>query len=607
MAGTRRHYTEYLGLYKATLEGDWTEADRIHNSDPLAFTAHITCKFEVPLHIAAGTGRNLHFLKELVQRMSERELELGDSFGSTALHLASIAGNTEAARILVSKNSRLLILRNCIDDTPLHCAAEHGHEDTVRFLLPKTENLDPTVFAGEVGVNLVNHLFTADLYGIARYVLEMYPNLGLERDRNGKTALETLAERPHAFPSGSQLGYCRRLVYKSIYVDGGSVELSSGITDEENQTGCGTWCVDAKHISPIWKNFSCKFRRFGLIKHSYDSKLMHKHALEIVRQICDETAKLTGLTPESLLRNPLLKAARMGIHEIATMIIKAYPYSVWLCDDDNQNIFHLAVLHRQENVFNLLYQMSMQKSFATRSTDHYGNNILHLAGKLAPSKRILGAALQMQRELQWFKEVEKVIQPSFIENKNRTGKTPRMVFTEEHRELVKEGEKWMKDTASSYTFVAALVATVVFASAFTVPGGNNSDKGIPIFLNNLSFMVFAASDAIALFSSSTSVLMFLGILTSRYAEEDFLKSLPMRLSIGLVSLFISITSMLIAFSASMYIVLSHQSGFVLIPIVLLAVFPASLFAWLQFPLLVEIVLLTNGPSVFGQQSKEIIY
>ncbi|KAL2494116.1 ankyrin repeat-containing protein NPR4-like [Forsythia ovata] len=53
--------------------------------------------------------------------------------------------------------------------------------------------------------------------------------------------------------------------------------------------------------------------------------------------------------------------------------------------------------------------------------------------------------------------------------------------------------------------------------------GNNNNTGTPIFLNDKSFIIFSISDALALFSSVTSILMFLSILTSRYAEEDFLQ------------------------------------------------------------------------------------
>ncbi|CAL5346556.1 unnamed protein product [Camellia sinensis] len=91
-----------------------------------------------------------------------------------------------------------------------------------------------------------------------------------------------------------------------------------------------------------------------------------------------------------------------------------------------------------------------------------------------------------------------------------------MLFTEEHKGLVRAGERWMKDTASSCMLVVALVTTVMFVAIFTVLGGNNS-IGIPNFLQAKTFMLFAISDTFSLFSSVIAILMFLSILTSRYA------------------------------------------------------------------------------------------
>lgn len=173
--------------------------------------------------------------------------------------------------------------------------------------------------------------------------------------------------------------------------------------------------------------------------------------------------------------------------------------------------------------------------------------------------------------------------------KNSEGKTPYILFSEEHKGLVQEGEKWMKDTASSCMVVATLIATVMFAAAFTVPGGNNNDTGRPIFLNHRPFMVFAISNALALFSSATSILMFLSILTSRYADEDFLHSLPNRLIIGLATLFISIATMMIAFAATLFIVLGHGFAWIAIPIATVACVPVTMFALLQFPLLADMI------------------
>ena len=86
--------------------------------------------------------------------------------------------------------------------------------------------------------------------------------------------------------------------------------------------------------------------------------------------------------------------------------------------------------------------------------------------------------------------------PHYRERKNKDGLTPHELFTKEHKDLVKQGEDWMKDTASQCMVVAALIATIVFAAAFTFPGGYDQNDGFPIFSKNLPFIIFAVADAI---------------------------------------------------------------------------------------------------------------
>jgi len=147
----------------------------------------------------------------------------------------------------------------------------------------------------------------------------------------------------------------------------------------------------------------------------------------------------------------------------------------------------------------------------------------------------------------------------------------------------------MKDTANYCMLVATLITTVVFAAAFTVPGGNNQETGTPFFLKNNWFLVFFISDAVAMLSSSTSILIFLSILTSRYAEENFLKALPKRLLFGLTTLFISIASMVIAFSATCFLAYNSKMAWVPITITTLAIVPVSIFVALHFQLWVDII------------------
>ncbi|KAJ0957131.1 putative P-type ATPase, transmembrane domain superfamily, PGG domain-containing protein [Helianthus annuus] len=211
----------------------------------------------------------------------------------------------------------------------------------------------------------------------------------------------------------------------------------------------------------------------------------------------------------------------------------------------------------------------------------------------------------MQRELQWFEEISKIVPPEHMKSRIKENDTPLMVFKREHRDLRQKGEDWMKQTAGSYTITAALIITMVFPAIITVPGGNNGETGRAIYKDKLSFMIYCYSVWISFFTSTTSLLLFLSILTERYAYEDFLKRLPKRLIFGLVTLFMSVTTMVIAYSAAFYImsVSEHEKSMSrhLVPICLMTSLPIASFVTLQLPLLVDLISSTYGRGIFGNQ------
>jgi len=55
--------------------------------------------------------------------------------------------------------------------------------------------------------------------------------------------------------------------------------------------------------------------------------------------------------------------------------------------------------------------------------------------------------------------------------------------------------------------VAALVATVTFAAAFTMPGGYKNEQGTPVLIKKAAFAVFVISDAIAMVLSTSALFM----------------------------------------------------------------------------------------------------
>nr|XP_029151621.1 ankyrin repeat-containing protein NPR4-like [Arachis hypogaea] len=305
------------------------------------------------------------------------------------------------------------------------------------------------------------------------------------------------------------------------------------------------------------------------------------------------------------IREAILKAAKRGNPEFIVEAIRIHYPFLWNTNDENgRNIFFLAVEFRQAAVLNLIHGLAMKHVFANMR-DKGANCLLHMAGLPPPSShlnRISGALLQMQREMQWFKEVESIIPHMKKEYLNRENKTPRDLFTENHRELLKQGEKWTKANAGSCSVVAALVATITFAAAFTVPGGNDQIKGYPIFLHKSLFVLFMISNATSLFSSTTSLLIFLALLNSRYAEDDFLKSLPSKMIIGLSTMLFSLANMMLAFCAALFLTLKSQA-WIVIPVTFLGCVPVIFYIWLQFPLLIEIIMSTYGPGIFNRNVK----
>lgn len=118
---------------------------------------------------------------------------------------------------------------------------------------------------------------------------------------------------------------------------------------------------------------------------------------------------------------------------------------------------------------------------------------------------------------------------------------------------------------------------------------------------------FRVSDGVALFTSSTSILMFLSILTSRYSEQDFLQSLPSRLMFGLTTLFVSITTMMITFTITSFIACRHGWAWIPILIALFAAVPASVFASLQYPLLADVINSTFGSRLLFKPREHRLY
>ncbi|KAK1554607.1 hypothetical protein Q3G72_014638 [Acer saccharum] len=288
---------------------------------------------------------------------------------------------------------------------------------------------------------------------------------------------------------------------------------------------------------------------------------------------------------------PLLIAVKMGVAEMVEKILVKFPVAVQDMNSENKNIVLLAVENRQTGIYQLLMNRKIFGDSMFRQLDKQGNSALHLAATFGEYRPWLipGAALQMQWEIKWYRFVKKSMPPHFFVRCNAKDETPKEIFTNTHKELIKEGREWLTKTSESCSVVAALIATVAYATSATIPGGVSQGSGKPVFEDRIQFQIFAISSLVALCFSVTALVFFLAILTSRYEEYDFAMDLPKKLLLGLTSLFTSIASILISFCSGHFFIIKDELRTAAYPIYVVTCLPMTIFAIVQLPLYFDLI------------------
>lgn len=129
----------------------------------------------------------------------------------------------------------------------------------------------------------------------------------------------------------------------------------------------------------------------------------------------------------------------------------------------------------------------------------------------------------------------------------------------------KEGEEALSKARESHLVVAALIATVTFAAAFTLPGGYKSDRGTAILAKKAAFIVFVISDAMSMVLSISAVFIHFLISLIKgfelFKDEELDEKVAAKLFV-VATLFtmIGMGTMIIAFITGIYAVLEPSLG-----------------------------------------------
>ncbi|KAE9448594.1 hypothetical protein C3L33_19508, partial [Rhododendron williamsianum] len=370
---------QHLELHRAILTSDWDATKKFLdlNIHPDAVLQPITWCSETALIVAVRSAKRNNIVNNLLSKImlltTEERLELldhQDVSGATALHAAVDGGNIDAAKRLVTLDPELVNIKDKYGTLAVHVAAELGNREMVNFLLDHhTTSLSET----ESGFKLLHSLASSGLYviplkseDIANQPQRSYINCTVEPHQ--RSDIESIVE-----PVVSSSISVRQML-KALF-----------------------WDVAEKLVAPI--------------KSVRETKLLHYQALNLVKRLYYSVEETDLLNAAEILIEPLRNATCVGIHEIVEEILESFPSAIHLKSETDQSLFHLAIVYRQENVFNLIYQMEEDQRAILSMPDASTNNALHLAGNLTPQQQLLlrasapGAALQMQRELQWFEVI----------------------------------------------------------------------------------------------------------------------------------------------------------------------------------------------------------
>jgi ankyrin repeat protein len=121
-------------LVEAALNGNVIELQKLLGEDPLVIERGSVAVYpETALHIATMSGQT-EFVRKLLKLKPDFATRL-DKDGFSAIHLASANGFVETVKELLKFRRELAILKSSDGRTSLHCAAVAGRVQVIRELV----------------------------------------------------------------------------------------------------------------------------------------------------------------------------------------------------------------------------------------------------------------------------------------------------------------------------------------------------------------------------------------------------------------------------------------------------------------------------------------
>ncbi|CAB4274418.1 unnamed protein product [Prunus armeniaca] len=329
------------------------------------------------LHFVVSNGR-FEIAKELVQLMSEEDLEILDSVGRTALHLAVLhrGDSHEIVKCMVEKNKKLLSIRFNNDEIaiPFVLATIEGRVAMSQYLYSASplETLEDRAYAGVV----MSACVVKSRFDILLDLVQCHLKAAFIENKSKVSPFSLLAGMRSFFLSASKLKFWERWIYDGMHIpptptiDAEKEPTIDAFNDARTnaQKLEGDQANQRHLICLICTLTGLLFRKLVVINllellginRIYRMKEIHVRVDEFL-QCAMKTIKLKRLQNTSA-QVAIAIAIEQGHVEVITHICRANPSLIHDIKIEHleSSVFQLAVEHRQEKTFSLIYKFDKQ-------------------------------------------------------------------------------------------------------------------------------------------------------------------------------------------------------------------------------------------------------
>ncbi|GKC60293.1 ankyrin repeat family protein, partial [Tanacetum coccineum] len=398
---------------------DWVKARVIVNTKEVTWTSKLDYQDNTAFHFAVGEFEDNEVVRDIVLGInSELLLTTVNIDGATPAHTAAAYGNTEALKIMLKSNKKCLFgPHDYRDDLAINYAIDFPAIETFQYLFKQMKSCKDEYhkfLKGKSALRLLGQVIDRGLIDVAYELIMDYPSMAAKVFRKDDTPLKRIIRKPDLFYSGTDYNLYQRFVYRHVPIENKSLG-GTDTADEENQEIPKNDKFVTKHtrrclydvISMICvKLWETTLVHVPHVKHLKVDKVKHYTTMKLLRRICEEVYRTnTSSDIQRLYSSPLCLAVENNTAE-AIDVMTTYFSVLYGSEKAGHYIYQLTVLNRSEKIY--IFIMNHNRDAKTdflMGKDDDDNNILHLAGRLAPMHKrnaASGAALQMQRELQWF-------------------------------------------------------------------------------------------------------------------------------------------------------------------------------------------------------------